>query len=267
MGMNFVDTAEDPSMEPTNGKLPPERWAVFEHCRQRLFGIVSRMLGSADDVEDLVQETSLRWLRADPATVRAPEGWLVAVITRLAIDRLRRAAKEREAYVEVALLGVLPPSESTTPNDPLDVDFQLSQAFLALRDRLEPTERTAFVLREVFDCDYEEIARLLQKSEAACRQVVRRARERVRQRRSRLALRRDVSPHLAERFRTALAAGDRDAVLAAFADDAADAPSRAPRTVRMHAGRPGRARPWHPSREASSRPSWNSDITTASPAA
>lgn len=264
--MNLVGTAEDSSMESTN-VLTPDEWAVFERRRERLFGIASRMLGSADDAEDLVQETSLRWLRADPATVRAPEGWLVTVITRLAIDRLRRAAKERQAYDEAGLLELAPTSEWTTPDGPPDVDSQLSQAFLVLRERLAPTERTAFVLREVFDCDYEEIARMLEKSEAACRQIVRRARLRVRQHPSRLALRRDVSPLLTERFRTALAAGDRDAVLAVFNDDATDAPGRARGTVRLHAGRPSRSRPWHRSPGALSRPSWNSDVATANPAA
>src|SRR5919202_2809586 len=76
-----------------------DRRAVFERYRARLFGIAYRMLGSVDDAEDLVQETYLRWHRADPEEIRAPEGWLVAVVTRLAIDPLRRAAAEREAYV------------------------------------------------------------------------------------------------------------------------------------------------------------------------
>ena len=255
-------------MEPTNGKLTPDRWAVFERSRRRLFGIASRMLGSADDAEDLVQETSLRWLQVDAAAIRAPEGWLVAVITRLAIDHLRRAVKERQASSDAGLLGAVATSEWTAPDRPTDLTSRLSMAFLMLRERLEPAERIAFVLREVFDCDYDEVARVLDKSEAACRQIVHRARERLRQDRSRFVVQRDGTDALAERFLTALSTGDREAVLALLTEAAADGPRRSRRTASLPAGRRDRLRPWRRSPSlASSEPSWRSGVTTASPAA
>jgi RNA polymerase sigma-70 factor (ECF subfamily) len=178
---------------------------------------------SVDDAEDLVQETSLRWLQADTSTVRAPEGWLVAVITRLAIDRLRRAANEPRVHDDARNLGYAIASDRTMPEPLEDVATDVLEAFRLLRESLAPAERAAFVLRDVFACDYGELATMLGKSEAACRQVVHRARERVRRARSGLSLRGDDSSDLADRFRSALAVGDRLGVLAALGDSSADA--------------------------------------------
>src|SRR6266516_2500007 len=137
--------------------MTTDRWAVFETCRPRLFRTAFRMTRSSDEAEDLVQETALRWLRADTAAVRTPIGWLVAVITRLAVDGLRRAAQQQRAYAEFHR-------------------HSESAARRALRERLQPRERVALVLREAFDCDYGEIARVLQKNQVSCRQIVSRAR-------------------------------------------------------------------------------------------
>ncbi len=158
--------------------MTTDRWAVFETCRPRLFKIAFRMMRSSDDAEDLIQETALRWLRADLAAVRTPIGWLIAVITRLAIDGLRRAAQQQRAYAEFHQHGesAAPAVTTTTELFP-----SAGAARRALLERLQPRERVALVLREAFDCNYGEIARVLQKNQASCRQIVSRARRRVRE--------------------------------------------------------------------------------------
>lgn len=160
--------------------MTTDRWAVFETCRPRLFRIAFRMTRSSDDAEDLIQETALRWLRADTAGVRTPIGWLVAVITRLAVDGLRRAAQQQRAYAEFhqhSESAAPPPVTTTTELFPPP---SADAARRALRERLQPRERVALVLREAFDCDYGEIARVLRKNQVSCRQIVSRARRRVR---------------------------------------------------------------------------------------
>ncbi|HXE56521.1 MAG TPA: RNA polymerase sigma factor SigJ [Gemmatimonadales bacterium] len=192
----------------------------FERLRPRLFGIAYRMLGSADDAEDVVQEAYLRWHRAEREEVRAPEGWLVAVVTRLSIDRLRRLKTEREAYV-----GSWLPEPVALPEEPgadreSELASDLSLAFLLLLERLAPEERAAFLLREVFDADYAEIARVLEKSEAACRQMVHRARERIRSGRPRFRAPAEAKERLLGRFLAALAEGNKDELLSLFTEDA-----------------------------------------------
>jgi RNA polymerase sigma-70 factor, ECF subfamily len=189
-----------------------------ERYRPRLFGIAYRMLGDVDDARDLVQETFLRWHQADRDGVVAPEGWLVAVVTRLAIDQLRRATHERQAYT-----GPWLPEPFVTeppPDRGVELASDLSMALLVLLERLAPEERAAFLLREVFDAGYDEIARVLERSEPAARQVVHRARTRVRGDRARFAARRAEHGGLLSRFLDALHAGDRDGLLALFAPDA-----------------------------------------------
>jgi len=180
----------------------------------------------------VVQETSLRWLRADLATVRVPEGWLVTVATRISIDRARRVVRERQAYRASWELESDTASAWTVPGNFTELAVQVSDAFHLLRSRLAPVERTAFVLREAFACEYDEIARALEKSEAACRQIVRRARERLQRPRPRLRLSVSEAPDLTARFIGALAAGDRQAALAALNDQTTDARRRVASDVR-----------------------------------
>jgi RNA polymerase sigma-70 factor, ECF subfamily len=195
------------------------RAASFELHRARLFGIAYRMLGSVDDANDLVQETYLRWHRADIAEIRTPEAWLVAVTTRMSIDRLRHSAAERERYV-----GHWLPEPFVAPPQPADrraeLASDLSMAFLVLLERLSPEERAAFLLREVFDADYAEIARVLERSEPACRQMVHRARERVRTERTRFPVAPETRERLVGRFLEALRSEDRESLLALVAPDA-----------------------------------------------
>src|SRR6201989_2512197 len=154
------------------------RGAVFEPLRGRLFAIAYRMTGTRADAEDIVQEAYLRWHQTDAGAVRSPEAWLVSVATRLSIDRLRKAYAEREKYTGPWLPE--PIFGDPSPEERLELDSDISLAFMVLLERLAPGERAAFLLHDVFDRDYPEIARVLQKSEPACRQVVHRAREGVR---------------------------------------------------------------------------------------
>jgi len=190
-----------------------------EQYRARLFGIAYRMLGDVHKAQDLVQETFLRWHQAKHDDVISAEGWLVAVITRLAIDRLRRAETERLRYVgtwlpEPIATGDVPPDHRA------ELASDLSMAFLVLLERLAPEERAAFLLREVFDASYDEIARILEKSEPAVRQTVHRAKVRVRDGRPRFSTPAEQQAELLQRFLDALATDDKDAMIALFAPDA-----------------------------------------------
>jgi RNA polymerase sigma-70 factor (ECF subfamily) len=197
-----------------------ERASIFERYRPRLFGIAYRMLGSVEDAKDLTQETYLRWHQADAAAIRAPEGWLVAVITRLSIDRLRSATRERERYVGDWLPEPIATDPPSAPDSHVEMASDLSMAFLVMLERLSPEERAALLLRDVFDADYGEIARVLEKNEAAARQMVHRARTRVRSDRARFTVTPETKEQLLERFLAAIRADDQDALLALVGDDA-----------------------------------------------
>jgi RNA polymerase sigma-70 factor (ECF subfamily) len=193
--------------------------APFNRHRPRLYGIAYRMLGSRADAEDMVQETYLRWHRADRGRVQTPEAWLVTTVTRLCIDRLRAMRSERDAYVGPWLPEPL--VENALPADAqAELSSDLSVAFLVVLERLAPEERAAFLLHDVFDSPYREIARILGKNQATCRQMVHRARERVHRDRPRFAVSEAARTRLLERFLKALHAGDKDALLTLFAEDA-----------------------------------------------
>jgi len=211
---------------------------VFQRHRGRLFGIAYRMLGSVDDAEDVVQESWLRWHGADPGAVRSPEAWLVSVTTRLAIDRLRHAAIEREHYVGHWLPEpIATPTES--PDRRTELTSDLSIAFLMLLERLAPEERAALLLHDVFDANYTEIADVLDRTEVACRQMVHRARVRVRGDRVRYPVPTDAYQQLLERFLVALRSDDQEAMLALVAPDAtwtSDGGGKVPSTRRVVRG-------------------------------
>jgi RNA polymerase sigma-70 factor, ECF subfamily len=192
---------------------------IPERYRGRLFGVAYRMLGDVQEAEDLVQETFLRWHQARHDDVVSEEGWLVAVITRLSIDRLRRAETERLRYVGRWLPEPIATGD-VAPDQRAELASDLSMAFLVLLERLAPEERAAFLLREVFDAGYDEIARILEKSEPAVRQVVHRAKARVRDGRPRFSPPAEAQAELLQRFLDALATDDKDAMLALFAPDA-----------------------------------------------
>jgi len=189
---------------------------VLRH-RPRLLGLGYRMLGDLHEAEDLVQDAYLRWYQGDRADVATPEAWLLTVTARLAVDRLRRASAARESYIG----PWLPEPVATTPAPDRGAELQsdLSVALLLMLERLAPEERAAFLLRDVFDTGYGEIAGILSRSEAAVRQMVHRARERVRGGPPRFTAPADAGERLLHRFLDALAADDRDAVLALLAPE------------------------------------------------
>lgn len=155
----------------------------FEEHRRVLFGIAYRMLGSVTEAEDMVQETYLRWQKQDLAQIQSARAWLTAATTRLCIDQLRSARKQREEYVGVWLPEPL--ADSSAAPAAASLADSLNTAFLILLETLSPEERAIFLLHEAFEYGYPEISRLVGKSEAACRQTVHRARSRVSLRKNR----------------------------------------------------------------------------------
>jgi RNA polymerase sigma-70 factor, ECF subfamily len=197
-----------------------DRTAVFQQHTPRLSGIAYRMLGSKADAEDVLQEAYLRWHQTDIEGVQTPEAWLVTTVTRLCIDRLRALRVEREAYIGPWLPEPLMTGDAAPPDRRAELASDLSIAFLVVLERLAPDERAAFLLHEVFDCGYAEVARILGKSEVASRQMVHRARVRVRRDRPRFAASESARTALLNQFVAAVNARDQDALLALFAEGA-----------------------------------------------
>ncbi len=191
---------------------------ALEILRPRLFGLAYRMLGSRSEAEDVVQEAFLRWHRGDADGVRLPEAWLVTVVTRLCIDRLRALAKERETYVGPWLAEPLI-GEAKLPDHAAELASDLSMALLLVLERLAPEERAAFLMHEVFDCGYADIAAALGKSEAACRQLVHRARERVRRDKPRFEVSEAAHRRLVEQYVQAVQERDTARIAALLAPD------------------------------------------------
>ncbi len=191
---------------------------LFAALRPRLFSIAYRMLGIRADAEDVVQDAWLRWHGSDKDGVRSAEAWLVTTVTRLAIDRLRTREAEREAYIGWWLPEPLVEVEDT-PERVLEQAGEVSVAFMWVLERLSPDERAAFLMRQVFDSDYADIAGVLDKSEAACRQLVHRAQERIRQERPRFSVSRDAHRELLMKFMQAAGSGDRAAMRGLMSDD------------------------------------------------
>ncbi|WP_157270021.1 RNA polymerase sigma-70 factor [Azohydromonas aeria] len=197
--------------------LPTE---TFTRLRPRLQGIAYRMLGSRAEAEEVVQDAWLRWHGADTAALASGEAWLVTVTTRLAIDRLRAAQARREQYVGFWLPEPLVEDSPATPERLLERADDLSVAFLTLLERLGPEARAAYLLREVFDADYAEVARALGKSEDACRQIVHRAKAQLRDARRRHAVPHETQRRLLQGFVEAAARGDFTALQSLLAEDA-----------------------------------------------
>lgn len=190
-----------------------DRSSIFDRYRPLLFSIAYRMLGSVMDAEDIVQEAFVRWQRASAAEVRSPKAYLSAVVTRLCIDELRPARIRREEYVGPWLPEPLP----TEPAP--DLDESLSMAFLVLLESLNPTERAVFLLREVFEYGYDEISRLVGKSEANCRQIARRARQSVAARRPRFERSPEQEERLVQQFVETCESGDMEGLVSLLSDD------------------------------------------------
>lgn len=192
--------------------------ASFVEHRQMLFGIAYRLLGSVSEAEDVVQDAYLRWQRVDTDTVDSPAAYLTTVVTRLAIDHLRSARVKREQYVGPWLPEPLVASDGIEAG--AELADSLSTAFLVVLESLSPSERAAFVLREVFDYPYADVAEILDRSEAACRQLVHRAKEAVAARRPRFPASASQRERLTRRFLEACGTGDVEPLLGLLTEDA-----------------------------------------------
>ena len=193
---------------------------IFAGHRDRLFGIAYRMLGSRADAEDVLQDAWLRWHEQDASELRSTEAWLTTMVTRLAIDRLRAAKAQRAAYFGPWLPEPLAEIEVATPESHAEFASDVSVAFMHLLERLGEEERAAFVLHDVFDCDYDDIAETLGKTPVACRQLVHRARERVTTERRRFRVDEAARIDMLKRFMAAAESGDFDAIKSMFTPDA-----------------------------------------------
>ncbi|WP_439813915.1 RNA polymerase sigma-70 factor [Zavarzinia sp. CC-PAN008] len=194
--------------------------AIFAAHRRLLRGIAYRMLGSMTEAEDVVQDAWLRWDAADRHAIDEPRAWLVTTATRLAIDQLRRARARREDYVGPWLPEPVSAEAVDGPDRQLEGRESISMALLLLLERLSPDERAAFLLHEVFDYDYAQIAAILERSEAACRQLVSRGRGHVRAGRPRFQPSMAEQQRLAGLFAAAAAGGDMAGLMAVLAPDA-----------------------------------------------
>jgi RNA polymerase sigma-70 factor (TIGR02957 family) len=193
---------------------------IFDQLRPRLQGIAYRMLSSVAEAEDVVQDAWLRWHDADRARIDNGEAWLVAVTTRLSIDRLRAAKVQRAHYAGIWLPEPQVFDGPPTPEEIHERADDISVAFLTLLERLTPEARAAFLLHEVFDVDYDEVANTLGKTEAACRQLVRRAKTQLRESRARFSVPQEIHLRLLTRFAHALQIGDFTEIHSLLADDA-----------------------------------------------
>lgn len=184
--------------------------ASFDPLRPKLMRVAYRMLGSVTDAEDMVQEAFIRWMKADRKTVLEPEAFLRRTVTRLCLDQLKSARRQRETYV-----GPWLPDPVVEEEEQEDVTLPL---MLAL-ERLSPLERAAFLLHDVFGLGFEEVAATIERDSAACRQLAARARTHVREARTRFQVNKQRGVELAEAFYAASRSGDMKALGAMLAAD------------------------------------------------
>lgn len=186
----------------------------FEDLRPQLFALAYRMMGTRADAEDIVQDAYLRWQTVDPAEVRSARSYLYSIVARLSLDELKSARRKRETYVGPWL------PEPIVTRDPVELADSLSIAFLHVLESLSPAERVAFLMREVFDEEYAEIARVLDTTEANCRQLVTRARKQISRRKSRFDADPERHQSVLQSFLAACETGDTAALMELMRGDA-----------------------------------------------
>jgi RNA polymerase sigma-70 factor (ECF subfamily) len=192
---------------------------LFQSHRRQLFAVAYRMLGSASDAEDVVQDAWLRYAAARPAELRSPKAYLTTIVTRLCLDRLKSARVSREDYVGPWLPEPMVTDGRAQPEQSLALAESVTLAFMVLLETLTPEERAVFLLREVFDHEYADIAAMLETTAANCRQLFHRAKARIADRRPRFRDAVDEKRPLVGRFVTALRNADADALTSVLAED------------------------------------------------
>jgi len=191
----------------------------FERHRSHLFSLAYRMLGSASEAEDVVQDAWLRASEAKAGEIRSPRAYLMTVVTRLALDRLKSARVAREQYIGPWLPEPVLTDSSPEPEESMALAESLTLAFMVLLDTLSPEERAVFILREVLEYTHAEIADALNSTESNCRQLLHRAKERLRAGQPRSARSREQRRLLAERFVKAMRTGDGAELTRMLAED------------------------------------------------
>jgi RNA polymerase sigma-70 factor, ECF subfamily len=191
---------------------------VFESHRSRLFGVAYRMLRTRADAEDVLQDAYLRWHETTKNDIQSPIGFLITLTTRLCLDRIRHLKKEREEYTGRRLPEPIVEDYVPSPEEQCEIAEEVSVALHAVLERLGSEERAAFLLREVFDYDYPEVAQMVDKSESACRQLIHRARARLRDSHARFTVTPECRDRVLKTFLAAIGTGDRQAVLALLAE-------------------------------------------------
>jgi RNA polymerase sigma-70 factor, ECF subfamily len=191
---------------------------TFLELRPSLFGVAYRMLGTVTEAEDVVQEAFVRWSSAEQGQVDNAAAYLTTIVTRLCIDYLRSARVRRESYKGPWLPEPIE-SDAPAPGESAELADSLSLAFLVLLEELQPVERAAFLLHDVFDYPYDQIAHMVDRRQDACRQMVSRARRSIAARRHRFDADRAHGRELTRRFLLACSTGDLDGLLAMLADD------------------------------------------------
>ena len=191
----------------------------FQTHRPALFAVAYRMLGSATDAEDVLQDAWLRFAGARPADLRSAKAYLTTIVTRLCLDRLKSARATREEYVGPWLPEPVVTSERPGPERSLAQAESVTLAFMVLLETLSPEERAVFLLREVFDYEYDEIAQMLETSSANCRQLFHRAKGRIAERKPRFRAAMDEKRPLVERFVRAFSEGSEAGLTSVLAED------------------------------------------------
>ena len=189
----------------------------FDQHRSALFGLAYRMLGSVMDAEDILQEAFLRWQNAAEMDIRSPRAYLMTIVTRLCVDQLRLARVQREEYVGAWLPEPLLQSPESDPARLVEVDESISTAFLLLLESLAPLDRAVFLLHEVFNYTFAEIATIVDRTPADCRQIGHRARQRLMQGRPRFEVKIEAVEDIVEQFMRACIGEDMAELLALLA--------------------------------------------------
>lgn len=206
-------------IEPDSAECDLNALDAFNSHRRLLFGIAYRMLGTVTDAEDMVQETFLRWQQTPPTKVQSAKNYLATTITRLCIDYLRSARVRREQYVGPWLPEPLLTQHSSEPVDRVELADSLSMAFLVMLERLSPIERAVFLLREVFEYDYDRIAQVVDKSAENCRQIFRRSRQHIAADRPRFPVSPQQQEQITNQFLYASSQGNLQGLLTLLAKD------------------------------------------------
>jgi RNA polymerase sigma-70 factor (ECF subfamily) len=193
--------------------------ATFGQYRGLLFSIAYRMLGSVADAEDMLQETFIRWQQSSEQNIESPRAFLVTIISRLCINHLQSARVQREEYFGEWLPEPIVTNATSDPFGILKIDESLSLAFLVLLERLTPVERAVLLLREVFDYEYSEVARIVGQSETNCRQILRRARQHIKAMRPRFEASERKRTDLFDRFLEAVGTGEMGGLIDLLAKD------------------------------------------------